>query len=66
MKVSGEKNRRFETAKFGSSELERSFNLGPKTGSVLSRVWINECTFSNVSILTSFTSLMKMSARQSW
>lgn len=66
MKVSGEKNHRFETAKFGSSELERSFNLGPKTGSVPSRVWINECTFSNVSILTSFTSLMKMPARQSW
>lgn len=38
MKVTGKKNHRFETAKSGSSELERSFNLGPKTGSVPSNV----------------------------
>lgn len=66
MKVSGKKNHRFETAKFGSSQLERSFNLGLKTGLVPSRVWIYEHTFSHISILTRFSSLMKMPATQRW
>lgn len=66
MKVSGKKNHRFETAKFGPSQLERSFNLGLKTGLVPSRVWIYEHTFSHISILTRFSSLMKMPATQRW
>lgn len=66
MKVSGKKNHRFVTAKFGSSQLERSFNLGLKTGLVPSRVWIYEHSFSHISILTRFSSLMKMPATQCW